>query len=262
MKVLDRSSLKIKNSFFYFEIPELKKLGWLQHAFLTRRGGVSPPPYDSLNLSEENGDLKETVNKNRNLIAKTFQFDPKRLILLNQIHQDRILILKDSLEKLSSPMEYDALITHLPNTFLGILTADCLPIFIIDKEKRVVSAIHAGRQGTSLHILVKTLRKMKEEFGSDLGDLLVALGPSIGPCCYEINEEVFSPEWVPFSTLKGRGKWMVDLAKINIEQMKKEGIEDRQIFKIDLCTYCHQDIFFSYRRERRTGRQLSFIGII
>ncbi len=261
MKVLDRSFLKTKNSLPYFDVPELKRLGWIQHAFLTRQGGVSPPPYDFLNLSEESGDYKENVVKNRTLIGRAFQFDPKRLILLNQIHQDRILLLKDPQEKLSAPIEYDALITHLPDTFLGILTADCLPIFMVDVKKRVVASVHAGRQGTGLRIVVKVLRKMKEEFGCSSENLLIVLGPSIGPCCYEIDEEVFLPEWTPFSTLKGEKKWMVDLAKINIEQMKSERIEEEQIFRIDLCTRCHSDLFFSYRREGQTGRQLSFIGI-
>jgi hypothetical protein len=261
MRILGLSSLKIKKGIPYFEIPEFEKLGWIQHAFLTRQGGVSPPPYDSLNLSEENGDWEENPIKNKGLISETFQFDPKRLILLHQIHQDRILILKDSLRRLPSPIEYDALITHLPNIFLGILTADCLPIFMVDTKKRVIASVHAGRQGTSLHIVVKALRKMKEVFSCSIEDVFVALGPAIGPCCYEIGEEVFLPEWTSFSILKGKKKWMVDLAKINIDQMKKEGIEEKQIFKIDLCTCCHQDLFFSYRKEGLTGRQLSFIGI-
>ncbi len=132
---------------------------------------------------------------------------------------------------------------------------------MVDIKNRVIAAVHAGRQGTSLHIVTKVLRKTKEEFGCSLGDFLVVLGPSIGPCCYELDEEVFRPEWEPFSISKGERKWMVDLAKINIEKMKSEGIEEEQIFRIDLCTHCHQDLFFSYRGEGQTGRQLSFIGI-
>jgi hypothetical protein len=103
---------------------------------------------------------------------------------------------------------------------------------------------------------------MEEEFGCTSENLIIAFGPSIGHCCYEIDEKVFQPEWEPFSTLKGSGRWMVDLARINIAQMKKEGIQEEQIFRIDLCTSCHTDLFFSYRKEGRTGRQLSFIGII
>ena len=163
---------------------------------------------------------------------------------------------------LPAPLEYDAMITNSPNIFLGILTADCLPIFVIDQKRKVIAAIHAGRQGTSLHITAKVLKKMKEDFGCSSRDFLISLGPSIGPCCYEIDEKVFHPDWKPFSTAKGSGKRMVDLAQINIAQMKSEGIKEEQISWINLCTRCRSDLFFSYRGEGRTGRQLSFIGMI
>jgi YfiH family protein len=262
MNILNRSSLKTKNGLPYFDIPEIVKIGWVRHAHLTRKGGVSLPPYDSLNLSEENGDQDEIVSYNKNLIATAFDFDSSHLILLNQIHQDNILSLREPFSTLPSPLEYDGLITNVPNRFLGILTADCVPIFVVDQKKRVIAAIHAGRQGTALHITTKVLKKMKEEFGCSSKDLLIIMGPSIGPCCYEIDEKVFQPEWEPFSNSKGTGKWMVDLAQINISQIKREGIREEQISWINLCTHCHHDLFFSYRKEGRTGRQLSFIGIV
>jgi YfiH family protein len=262
LNILDQSALKIKNGLPYFEIPELEKLGWVQHAFLTRRGGGSLPPYDSLNLSDKNGDQKEFVSKNKKVIAKAFGFDPSRLVLLDQMHQDQILLLGKPAITLPSILEYDALITNSPDTFLCILTADCLPIFVVDQKRKVIAAIHAGRQGATLHIAAKVLNKMEEEFGCSSKDFTITLGPSIGPCCYEIDEKVFHPEWEPYSTLKGVGKWMVDLAQINIAQMKGEGIKEEQISWINLCTHCHNDLFFSYRKEGRTGRQLSFIGII
>ena len=261
MNILGRSDLKVENAICHFEIPEFAKFGWLRHAFLTRRGGVSPPPYDSLNLSDKNGDQKECVLRNKNLIARTFDFDPSRLVLLDQMQQDQILILKESVITLPSLLEYDALITNSPNIYLAILTADCLPIFVVDQKRKVIAAIHAGRQGTALHITTKVLKKMREEFGSSSRDLLITLGPSIGVCCYEIDENTFRPEWKPFSTSRERGKWMVDLARINIAQMMEEGIEEEQISWIDLCTRCCSDLFFSYRKQGRTGRQLSFIGI-
>ncbi len=262
MNTLDRSALKTKKNLSYFESQEIAKLGWVQHAFLTRQEGGSLPPYDSLNLSDKNGDQKEFVSKNKKVIAKAFGFDPSRLVLLDQMHQEKILLLKEPVTTLSSPLEYDALITNCPKAFLGILTADCLPIFVVDSKKKVVAAVHAGRQGTTLHITAKVLNKMEEEFGCSSKDFVISLGPSIGPCCYEIDEKVFQSEWEPFSTSKGIGKWMVDLAQINIAQMKGEGIKEEQISWINLCTHCHNDLFFSYRKEGRTGRQLSFIGIV
>lgn len=261
MNILTRSTLKIKNGLPYFEIPAIANIGWLQHGFLTRQGGVSLPPYQSLNLSDKIGGKEEHVASNKNLIAAGFHFDPKRLILLDQIHQDQILLLKDPVGPLPFPLRYDALITNGMNFILGILTADCLPIFVVDQKKKVIAAIHAGRQGTALHIVTNVLKRIKMEFNGLSEDLLIALGPSIRPCCYEIDGKVFLPEWEPFSISKGRGRWMLDLARINIAQMKKEGIHEEQIFWIDLCTCCHHDLFFSYRKENQTGRQLSFIGI-
>ncbi len=262
LNTLDQSALKTKNNLPYFQIPELAKFQWIQHAFLTRRGGVSLPPYDSLNLSDKNGDREEFVSTNKEIIAKTFGFDSSRLTLTNQIHRDQILLLEKSTPALPSPLEYDALITNFPNIYLGIQTADCLPILVVDQKKKVIAAIHAGRQGTALHITPKVLRRMKAEIGCTFKDLLINMGPSIGPCCYEIDERVFQSEWEPFSTLRGAGKWMVDLARVNIGQMKREGIQEEQIFWINLCTHCHGNLFFSYRKEGRTGRQLSFIGIL
>ncbi|MGQ9647024.1 MAG: peptidoglycan editing factor PgeF [Thermodesulfobacteriota bacterium] len=261
MNILGRSSLKIKNGLPYFGIPAISQLGWIRHAFLTRKGGISPPPYDTLNLSVNNGDRPEHVSRNKNRIAKAFEFELNRLALLDQIHQDRILrIAKPSLS-LRSPLEYDAQMTNASNILLGILTADCIPIFVADRRKKVIAAIHAGRQGTALCITPKVLKKMKQEFGCLSQDLLVVLGPSIRSCCYEIDEKAYAPEWEPFSIPTGVGKWKVDLARINIAQIEKEGVREEQIFWIDLCTGCHQDLFFSNRKEGKTGRQLSFIGI-
>ena len=260
MNLLNRSSLKTKNGLPYFEIPEIAKFGWIRHAFLTRKGGVSLCPYDTLNLGKNNGDQEENVIQNKNRIGRTFSFEPRRLVLLNQIHQDRILLLKQLFHPLPTLLEYDAVITDVSNMFLGIQTADCIPILILDQKKRVIAAIHAGRQGTALQITTKVLKKMEEEFRCSPEDLLIALGPSIGSCCYEIDEKDFYPGWEPSSTLKRAGKWMVDLAQINIAEMKEDGIKEKQVFRVDLCTGCHVDLFFSYRKEGRTGRQLSFIG--
>jgi len=262
MNVFDQCALRNQNGLPNFQIPEIARLGWVQHAFLTRNGGVSLPPFHSLNISLSKGDQAEHVSENRQQIARAFGFPTENLVLLNQIHQDRILILKESPPVLPSLLEYDASITNAPNTFLGIKTADCLPIMIVDSKKKVIAAIHAGRQGTALRITPQVLRMMKAEFGCSTRDLLVALGPSIGLCCYEVDERVFKPEWELFATPTGPGKWKVDLAQINILHMKSEGIDEAQLFWVNLCTRCHHDLFFSHRKEIRTGRQLSFIGMI
>ncbi len=258
--VVEPFVLKQKDRLAYFEFPAITDLGWVTHAFLTRKGGVSGPPYDSLNLGDYGDDL-EKVFRNRLRVAKTFDFDPTRLILLNQEHRDSILLVQDFKEA-SPPLNYDAIITNTPGLFLGIRTADCLPILMVDQKRKAVAAVHAGRQGTSLHIARKVLRRMREEFGSRPSDLLIAMGPSIGPCCYEIDERVFLPEWNSFAAANGNGKWMLDLGAINRAQMEEAGIKKEQILVVDLCTACRDDLFFSYRKEGGTGRQLSFIGIM
>ncbi len=261
MKIFNRSDLRMKNGLPYFEIPDITHIGWVQHAFLTRMGGVSSPPYDSLNVGGNSGDRIELVSKNKQRIAAAFKFNSGQFVLLKQVHQDKIFVLSKRTDHGFPLSGYDAVMTNTSNAFLSIRTADCIPIFLVDAKRKVIAAVHAGRQGTGLHVVQKVLAKMREEFHSSSEDIQVAMGPSIGTCCYEIDEKVFLPEWKSFSISKGTGKWMVDLARINIAQMESEGIEEGQIFWINLCTHCHNDLFFSYRKEGLTGRQVSFIGI-
>ena len=258
---LSRSDLGVKGRLACFEVSDWAKTGWIRHAFLTRKGGISPAPFRSLNLSTATGDSERNVSGNRKVVASAFHFEPKRLVLLHQKHGDRILLLKGPRPSTPRDLAYDAILTDSPDRFLGIKTADCLPILVADRAKKVVAAIHAGRQGTALQITRKAIQGMETEFGSVPTDLWIAVGPSIGCCCYEIDERVFSREWERFAVPKGEGKWMLDLAAINIDQIKKEGVPEDHIARIDLCTRCHPDLFFSYRGEGTTGRQLSFIGI-
>ncbi len=262
MNRLDRSFLRLRNGIPYFINPELERLGWVIHGFLTRHGGVSALPFHSLNVGLNSGDKKEHISKNLDLITHAFEFGERRLLLLNQMQEDGILSIRTFNEPFSPFLPYDAMMTDVPNLVLGIKTADCLPILIVDIQKKVISAIHSGRQGTALEITRKVLRKMKEEWGCSLENLIVTLGPSIGSCCYEIDEKVFRREWEPFSIPTKPGRWKVDLTKINISQMIEEGVQESQIWRVDLCTCCHSNLFFSHRGEGRTGRQLSFIGMI
>ncbi len=261
MSVLARSGLGTREGLPCFEVSRWTKTEWIRHAFLTRMGGISPAPFHSLNLSSATGDSERNVSGNRKRVAAAFHFDSERLMLLHQKHGDRILVLKGSRIPDLHDLDYDAMLTNSPGWFLGIKTADCLPILVADRAKKVVAAIHAGRQGTALQITRKVIRMMGTEFGSIPIDLWIAMGPAIGSCCYEIDDRAFFREWEPFAVPKGGGKWMLDLSAINIDQMKKEGVPEDQITRIDVCTRCHSHLFFSYRGEGTTGRQLSFVGI-
>ena len=262
MNVFKRSSLADGNGIPHFAIPEIVALGWLTHAFLTRRGGVSPAPYDSLNLGYRTKDPVENVDANYGRVGRAFGIGLDGLVLLDQVHGDRILVLRNRLPKLTRPLHYDALITDLAGMTLGIRTADCLPALIVDPRKKVVAAAHAGRVGTGLGILPRVIEEMGKAFGSRPGDLLVALGPAIGLCCYEVDEEVFLPQWKPFSVETGPGRWRIDVPGFNLAQVREAGVPEDRTFFVDLCTRCEEDLFFSHRRHPQTGRQLSFIGIV
>jgi YfiH family protein len=266
----ERDKVRILGEITYFEAPTIKALGLVNHAFCTRRGGVSHGSYSSLNLGERNGDDCTRVRRNRDLVFKTFDIAPGELITMNQMHGDRIWIIDKPLPPSTGSLEarYDALLTDQRGIAIGVLTADCVPILLVDTNHLAIGIIHAGWRGTLLGIAQKALHKMTLHFGTNPEDLLVAIGPSIGECCYEVDEAVMGPfrssrwNWQAFTRHKGEHKWAMNLVQANIEQIQACGIRDEQCCWIRVCTACNTDIFFSHRAEGpRTGRQISFIQL-
>lgn len=177
-----------------------------------------------------------------------------------QIHSDRILIANGRKGHLG---EGDAIVTSEPRKMVEIRTADCVPILIADRERRVVAAVHAGWRGTVSSIAIKTVTVMAEEFGSGPDDLVAAIGPAIGECCYEVGAEVaeqFQPFFPEREDLRGRAR--INLAEANSRQLEQAGIRRADIHMAELCTSCHGDMFESYRRDRdASGRMAAAIGI-
>ena len=174
------------------------------------------------------------------------------LAFAKQIHSDRVL----RVESEGAQGEGDALITNLPGIALSIRTADCLPILMADPRNRAVAAIHAGWRGVLSKIAPKTVQAMTREFGSRPEELLVAIGPGIAPCCFEVGPEVA----VQFG-LSGRTN--VDLATTVCQQLGRNGVESGQISGSGLCSYCDSQLFESYRRDRETaGRMVAMIGLV
>jgi YfiH family protein len=265
-----RDDVKTLGSISYFEAPSMKALGLVNHAFCTRCGGVSHGSYSSLNLGERNGDDRTRVQRNRDLVVKTFDIAPGQLVTMNQMHGDRIWIIDRPLSPSTSSSEapYDAILTDQRGIAIGVLTADCVPILLVDTRHLAIGIIHAGWRGTLLGIARKALHKMTLHFGTHPEDLLVAIGPSIGECCYEVDEAVMGPfrsskwDWQAFTRSKGEHKWFMNLAEATIEQMRACGIRDEQCCCIQVCTACNTDMLFSNRVEGpRTGRQISFIQL-
>jgi YfiH family protein len=263
-------NLTKKHSIKYFESSLLSECDFLTHAFCTRLGGVSEGEYDSLNISFKKGDEESRVLQNWGRLAMAFAIPLEHFLTLNQVHGDDIFVIKPFGDYYSSSeaMNFDAIVTNRTNLAICIKTADCVPVFIVDKAKKIIAVVHAGWRGTALEITAKVVRLLIEKYGSSPRDLLAAVGPSIGQCCFEVdsaaansffehknNEAFLFPGARP-------NKWMLDLAEANRQQILNCGIPETNIDVSDLCTSCRQDLFFSHRGSGGiTGRQVNFMMI-
>ena len=257
----------------FFRSPLLTSAGGLTHAFTTCTGGVSPPPYNSLNLSSRTGDSDENVSVNLRILTGELGIKAAP-VFMDQVHGDNILFLDDP-QDIINASSFDAAITALENIPLVVITADCLPILLYDSARSVAAVVHAGWKGTALNIAGKTIAAMIDKFGSDPTDIIAAMGPFIGPCCYEVDEVVVSsfesfiktkPEaWSAVFSPSASGKvdrWMFDLAGANLLQLDAAGIRRSHISLSPHCTSCRDDLFYSHRRDgEKTGRQGAIIMI-
>lgn len=187
-------------------------------------------------------------------------FHLDRLRLLKQIHSDRTV---EAGEACGLAGEGDGLVTDRPDVFLGVKTADCLPLLLVDTEHRAVSAVHAGWRGTVAGIAARAVEHLRTLYGSDPGSLEVAIGPGIGPCCFEVGPEVA----VEFKSLfPDRGdldqRTRIDLVEANLRVLEQAGVQKPHVDAARLCTVCRPVEFHSYRRDRdQAGRMLSVVGI-
>lgn len=157
--------------------------------------------------------------------------------------------------------EGDALITDRPKQSIGIRTADCVPILLLDTATRSVAAVHAGWRGTAADIVKRTLEAMRRSFGSEPQNIHAALGPCIRPCCYRVGAEVFNKFSAIFPELECEKSCSLDLAEANRRQMQTSGVLADRIFDSGLCTTCEATQFYSYRREPdNPGRMVSAIS--
>lgn len=232
------------------------------HGFLGRLGGVSPPPFDSLNLSYAAGDDPANVKKNWHVWKSSLNLLEARVITPKQVHGAGVLGVSPSSR--DGPLEADALWTGVSGLFLGILTADCVPILIVEPEKRLACAVHAGWRGTSKEIAIKAVEALTSGGSCSPSSLFVALGPSIQACCYPVGREVldaFPDRWKSIGWSKVGGQHHLDLRQLNLAQLVKAGVDGERITLIGPCTSCQVKDFFSCRRSgSSTGRQLSFVG--
>jgi YfiH family protein len=256
-----------KESLQIIRSPLLERFSGLTHAFTTRPGGVSCPPYDSLNLSAKSGDDESFVEKNRQILSEALSIEAD-LFFLNQVHGDSIIVAEDA-GSVQDKYDADAVITGKPETPLVILTADCLSILLFAADNKSIGAVHAGWRGTALNIAGQTVNRMADRFNIKAKNIYAAMGPTIGPCCYEVDSVVYeqfrqnSSLWDKGSLeidRDGERRWMLDLAAINRLQLEEAGIDPEHISRTPYCTSCHKNLFYSYRRDgRSSGRQGSII---
>jgi YfiH family protein len=269
------------------QVPALSKLSWLLHGFSTKPGGVSDLNGEKvLTLGFTDWDPRENVLENRRRFQSAIGATDLTLISLKQIHSDVIHVFNTAPNE---PCKGDASATNHPGLLLGVQTADCVPILLVDAKKRAVAAVHAGWRGTLARIAVKAIGQMQMHFATNPTDLLAAIGPSIGPCCYEVGTEVATqfhsqfadaPDWFDeFRTGDEPNpvQWLnmmppghqpppknvhLDLKKANRAQLLTLGLRPQNIFVSDLCTACHLDLLFSYRKQGpQSGRLLSVVGV-
>jgi len=269
------------------QLTPFRKLPWLVHGFSTRPGGVSLlDGRQVLNLGFMEWDTRENVAENRRLLQTALTAENFTLAPLKQIHSDVIHLFSAAP---ADACKGDASATNRPGLLLAVQTADCVPILIVDPQKRAVAAIHAGWKGTLARIAEKAVGRLRLELGSKPADLLAALGPSIGPCCYEVGADFVTKFTAQFADASGYFdeprtgdepnplQWLsmmppghqppprnvhLDLPKANRAQLLAAGLCPQNIFPSALCTACHTDLFFSHRREGvLSGRLLSVIGI-
>jgi YfiH family protein len=270
----------------------LNRFPWLVHGFSTRLAGFSRVyGGDALNLGFTRDDSKAAVERNRAAFLRKLPTgsEPSTLVTLRQIHSDVIRFVDSPLE---SQLVGDGLITQTPGLLLGIQTADCLPVILVDPKRRAVGVFHAGWRGTVQRIVEKGAGAMRLQFGSRPRDLKAVIGPGIQGCCYQVGGEVreqFESQFayaakvfreveesdpvrdkypMLFLTARPPGhdvspkKIFLDLVEANRQQLLAVGVPAKSVEASPLCTNCHPELLFSYRAEKgKTGRMMGVVGI-
>ncbi|WP_456452573.1 peptidoglycan editing factor PgeF [Hydrogenimonas sp.] len=221
--------------------------------FTDRWGGVGEAPYDTFNLAFHVGDDPAAVAVNRQILQQRHKTPP--IVWMEQVHGDTVRRVETA--ELDTLPACDALATDRPGVALAVMVADCLPILLHDPVRHAVATVHAGRNGTLLNVAVKTVEKMGEWYGTRPENLVVRIGPAIGVCCYEVNEEIAAIVRKTHGERYVNGR-SLDLKTLNRDLLVQAGIKPENIEISDICTRCGKD-YFSYRREKKTGR---FAGVI
>ncbi|WP_307894311.1 peptidoglycan editing factor PgeF [Bacillus swezeyi] len=249
--------------------------GAITAGFTTKNGGESKPPFQSLNTGLHVQDDEQHVTHNREEIADILQTDLNDWVFADQTHEDRIQKVTDE-HRGKGALQYgtalaatDGLYTDRYNIFLALCFADCVPVYFYDPVRSLVGIAHAGWKGTVKGIAGKMVDTWISREGSNPADIHAVIGPSIGACCYIVDDHVINKvrnlplqqEDKAFLPIK-EGEYRLELKEVNRQLLLHAGIPNDQIKVSSLCTSCEHSLFFSHRRDQgKTGRMMSFIGV-
>lgn len=255
------------------QMPILEKTGLVNHCFSTRHGGVSEGIYTSMNLGFHRGDDENNVRMNFERLCEKIGISPYDMVFSDQVHKINIEVVtqKDrgkGFHKERDLSSVDGLITKDPNVALVTFYADCVPLYFLDPTNKVIGLAHAGWKGTAKKIGLKMVERFINEFGTNPKELLIAIGPSIGPCCFEVKEDVkiqfensFSHDIIEKLIRKEEdNKFFIDLWKANEEIFLELGIPKENIQTNDICTMCNKEDLFSHRGSE--GKRGSMVAIL
>lgn len=251
----------------YFKSSLLESTGAVSHGFTTKLGGASCGKVEGLNLGFRVGDNSAAVRENYKTVARDLEMPYKAIVASRQTHSTNIRVVTaddmgKGVSRESDIFDTDALITNCAQIPLVVFYADCVPILMFDTKKRAAAAIHSGWRGTADKIAEKTVRALAENFGSQPEDILAAVGPSIGPCCFECGAEVAELFPDDIVSKNENGKFKVNLWQNIVRMFTDCGLRRENIEVFEQCTMCKSDIFYSYRKHKeKTGRMGAFIMI-
>lgn len=239
--------------------------GW-HFAVSGRWGGISPSPWQSLNMSNGIGDQPQRVVQNRRLFLRAAGFHRPLPVLATQVHGRRVLEVRNERDEVAH-QSADALITNIRHLPIAVQVADCTPIFLYDPVRIALAVVHAGWRGTSQKIVEEVIGRLQERYRAEPGDLVAVVGPRIGPCCYEVDEPVqraFAEAGLlsALQPSERMGRWQLDLGEANRQLLLSCGVRPESIHVTNLCTSCDPR-FFSHRRDGfPTGRMLAVAELL
>jgi len=251
-----------QNGLFYFQFDSLN----VRHAVFSRHGGVSPEPWDSLNVGGSVGDDIENVRQNRLRSFHALGCKPESMFDVWLVHSADVVYAESPRQEGDEVHKADIVLTDRPEVTLFMRYADCVPILVYDPVRQVVGISHAGWMGTVKNVAGVTIKSMREKYGSHSSDVIACLGPSIGPDHYEVGENVIGQARQLFGNDSDlvlpphNDRIHFDLWMANQLLLQRAGVD--QIEVAGICTACHKDDWFSHRAEKgRTGRFGSLISL-